>query len=344
MKYSNVCLHTFGYTLPPNEVTSLQLEERLQPLYSRLKLPEGRLELMSGIKSRRFWDTGTKPSDGASLAGQNAIEKSGVDPALLECLIFTSVCRDMMEPATAAFVHNKLGLTSRCQIFDLSNACLGFLNGMITLANMIELGQVKRGIVVAGETAEDLVESTISQLLNDTSITRKSVKPAFASLTIGSGAVAVVLEAKDSTDTGHYFQGGMIRANTAQCNLCKGGSTGEQGVLMATDSETLLVQGVETASLCWQDFLAEFAARPEDFDQFFCHQVGRAHANLLFEKLELDQTKNFETLEFLGNVGSVSAPITFAIGVEQGALQAGQQGAILGIGSGINSCMLRVDW
>ncbi len=344
MKYSNVCLHTFGYTLPPNEVTSVQLEQRLASVYSRLKLPEGRLELMSGIKARRFWDVGTKPSDGAALAGADAIAKADVDPASLECLIFTSVCRDMMEPATATFVHNKLGLSSHCQIFDLSNACLGFLNGMVMLANMIELGQVKRGIIVAGETAEDLVESTINQLLHDTSITRKSIKPVFASLTIGSGAVAVVMEAKDSHDTGHYLKGGMIRANTSQCDLCKGGAMGEQGVLMATDSETLLQQGVETASWCWQDFLHEFVASPDDYQQFFCHQVGRAHANLLFEKLALDQTKNFETLEFLGNVGSVSAPITFAIGVEQGALQAGQRGAILGIGSGINSCMLGIDW
>jgi 3-oxoacyl-[acyl-carrier-protein] synthase-3 len=344
MKYSNVCLHTFGYTLPPNEVTSAEIEQRLAPLYSRLKLPEGRLELMSGIKARRFWDIGTKPSDGAALAGLDAIEKSGVDPESLECLIFTSVCRDMMEPATAAFVHNKIGLSSHCQIFDLSNACLGFLNGMITLANMIELGQVQRGIVVAGETAEDLVESTIAQLLKDTSITRKSVKPVFASLTIGSGAVAVVMEARNSTDTGHYLRGGTVRANTSQCDLCKGGAVGEQGVLMATDSERLLVQGVETASWCWQDFLQEFSADKDDFDQFFCHQVGSAHARLLFEKLELDQSRNFETLDFLGNVGSVSAPITFALGVEKGALLPGQSGAILGIGSGINSCMLRIDW
>ena len=344
MKYSNVCLHTFGYTLPPNEVTSLQLEERLASVYSRLKLPEGRLELMSGIGSRRFWDAGTKPSDGASFAGIAAMAQADVDPASLECLIFTSVCRDMMEPATASFVHHRLGLSPHCQIFDLSNACLGFLNGMVTLANMIELGQVKRGIVVAGETAEDLVESTITQLLEDTAITRKSIKPIFASLTIGSGAVAVVMEDRKSSDTGHYLRGGMIRANTSQCHLCQGGSVGGQGVLMATDSETLLAQGVETAWLCWQDFLKEFDAAKDDFHQFFCHQVGRAHASLLFDKLALDQTRNFETLGFLGNVGSVSAPITFAIGVEQGALQPGQCGAILGIGSGINACMLRIDW
>lgn len=344
MKYAHVCLHTFGYALPPHEVTSAQLEERLEPVYSRLKLPPGRLELMSGITSRRFWDKGTKPSDGATLAGADAIARAGIDPVSLECLIFTSVCRDMMEPATAAFVHRNLGLSSHCQIFDLSNACLGFLNGMLMLANMIEMGQVKRGIIVAGETAEDLVESTLAHLLQDTSLTRKSIKPIFASLTIGSGGVAVVMEHKDSNDTGHYLRGGMVRANTDYSDLCKGGAVGGQGVLMATDSETLLKQGVETASWCWQDFLREFNGHPDDFQQFFCHQVGRAHATLLFESLGLDPDKNFETLPFLGNVGSVSAPITFAMGVEQGALQEGQCGAILGIGSGINSCMLRIDW
>jgi acyl-CoA:acyl-CoA alkyltransferase len=82
----------------------------------------------------------------------------------------------------------------------------------------------------------------------------------------------------------------------------------------------------------------------ETIDRFFCHQVGKAHAQLLFETLELDPAKNFETLPTLGNVGSVSAPITMALGIEQQALVPGQRAAILGIGSGINSLMLGIDW
>ncbi len=344
MKYSRVCLHNPGYALPPNEVTSAEIEERLAPVYERLKLPEGRLELMSGIKSRRFWNAGTRPSDGAVLAGQDALARSAVQAEDLECLIFTSVCRDMMEPATAAFVHRQLGLPEKCQVFDLSNACLGFLNGMIMLANMIELGQVKRGIVVAGETAEDLVESTIRHLLQDNALTRKSIKPAFASFTIGSGAVALVMEDRNSTDTGHYLAGGACRANTAHNDLCQGGQAGKEGILMATDSEQLLQQGVETAALCWQDFLMELGWQKAEIDRFFCHQVGRAHAQLLFETLDLEPAKNFETLATLGNVGSVSAPITMAMGIEQQVLRPGQRAALLGIGSGINSLMLGVEW
>ena len=344
MKYSSVCLHGFGYELPPNEVTSADLEQELAPVYERLKLPEGRLELMSGIKSRRFWQPGTRPSEGAVLAGRRALENSGIQATDLDFLVFTSVSRDMMEPATASFVHQRLGLDSRCQIFDISNACLGFLNGMITLANMIELGQVRYGLVVAGETAEELVRSTVNYLLTDTTLNRKLIKPAFASLTIGSGAVALVMGDGRIDDSGHRLVAASCRANTRHNNLCQGGQNAEQGTLMSTDSELLLTEGIATARMCWQDFLLESGWEKDQVDCFFCHQVGTAHARQLFSSLALDPAKNFETLPVLGNVGSVSAPITMAMGIEQGKLDDGQRAAVLGIGSGINSLMLGIEW
>ncbi len=344
MRYSRVCLHNFGYELPPVELSSAVLEERLAPVYERLKLPAGRLELMTGIVSRRFWQPGTRPSEGAILAGKKALAQSGIPTDKIGCLLFTSVSRDMMEPATAAFVHRGLGLSGKCQIFDISNACLGFLNGMITLANMIELGQVKCGLIVAAETAEHLLESTINHMLSDPALTRKSIKPLFASLTIGSGAVALVMTDNRFADSGHMLVGGSCRAHTDYNDLCQGGQNAEQGTLMSTDSELLLEKGIETAAHCWQDFRSDLDWEDHTIDRFFCHQVGRAHAQLLFERLQLDERKNFETLPFLGNVGSVSAPITMAIGIARGKLVAGRRAAILGIGSGINSLMLGIDW
>jgi len=344
MKFDRVCLHSFGYELPPIVLTSAQLEERLHEVYKRLKLPPGRLELMSGILERRFWEKGTLPSDGAVLAGLKALNASEVSTADIDCLIFTSVSRDMMEPATATFVHRQLGLSPRCLVFDLSNACLGFLNGMQLMASMIQLGQIRHGLLVAGETAEELVESTIRQLQTDAKITRKSIKSSFASLTIGSGAVALVMGDRQITDTGHLFIGGACRTNTAHNYLCQGGSQGSQGTLMATDSEELLKRGVETAAATWQDFTRELDWRPDSIVRFFCHQVGSAHARLLCETLGIDPVRNFETLPFLGNIGSVSAPITMAIGLEQGLLREGERAALLGIGSGINCMMLGVEW
>ncbi len=343
MRYTQVCLNSFGYELPPLDVSSAELEARLAPVYERLKLPAGRLELMSGIRSRRFWHAGTKPSDGAVLAGRKALAASGLDPAEIGVLIFTSVSRDLLEPATASFVHRQLGLSPACMLFDLSNACLGFLNGMTMVANMIELGQIKHGLLVAGETAEGLLDSTIANLLADASLTRKSIKSSFASLTIGSGAVALVLSAASASDSGHRLVGGVCRANTGHSHLCQGG--GENGgTLMATDSEELLLRGVETAAMAWRDFQAELPWPTAAINRFFCHQVGRAHAKLLFARLGLAVEKNFETIAYLGNVGSVSAPITMAIGLEEGAIAPGDRLALLGIGSGINCLMLGIEW
>lgn len=344
VEYTKVCLDTFGYVLPPRVLTSQEIEQRLAPLYTRLKLPAGRLELMSGIRERRLWPSGTRPSEAASLAGEKTLQLAGVDPHSIDCLIFTSVSRDMMEPATASFVHHHLGLSPSCLLFDLSNACLGFLDGMVMLANMIELGQVAHGLLVSGETAEELLDSTIHALLADQKHNRKSIKPAFASLTIGSGAVGLYMRRARERETRPRLVHGAWRANTNHVDLCHGSQAGSNTTLMETDSEELLHRGVETAKATWETFSATDGWRAEDIDAFFCHQVGTAHARLLFARLGLDLAKNYETLTEFGNVGSVSAPITMARAWENEVFRPGMRGALLGIGSGINCMMLGVEW
>lgn len=344
ISFTNVCLDTFGYALPPRVITSEDIEGQLSPLYQRLRLPAGRLELMSGIRERRLWPQGTRPSQAAVLAGERVIGQAGIDRKSIDCLIFTSVSRDMMEPATASFVHEKLGLSSSCLVFDISNACLGFLDGMVMLANMLELGQIANGLVVSGETAEELLDSTLAGLLADPSLSRKDIKPVFASLTIGSGAIGLYMRRVREGEDRPRLVHGAWRANTRYSNLCHGGQSGASTTQMATHSEELLHRGVETAEETWRAFAARPGWSAEKIDRFFCHQVGSAHARLLFTRLGLDPAKNFETLTTLGNVGSVSAPITMAMAIEQGAYLPGQRGALLGIGSGINCLMLGVEW
>ena len=135
----------------------------------------------------------------------------------------------MLEPATASFVHHSLGLSPGCLVLDISNACLGFLDGMILLGTMIEQGQVKNGLLVSGETAEELIESTIQTLLDDTALTRKSIKPAFASLTIGSGAVGLYMcRASEETADKPRLSHCCWLAKTDFSELCLGGQSAPQ--------------------------------------------------------------------------------------------------------------------
>ena len=70
----------------------------------------------------------------------------------------------ILEPATACGVHRRLGLAKNCLVYDVSNACLGILNGMLQVANMIELGQIKAGLIVGTEGSRQILESTIDHL------------------------------------------------------------------------------------------------------------------------------------------------------------------------------------
>lgn len=349
--FNKVHLEAIEAHLPERVVTSLEIEERLTPLYERLKLSAGRLELMTGIRERRFWPDGTRPSSVAAAAGRKAIDASGIDPASIDCVINASVSRDCLEPATANMVHDLLGLPSTAMIFDVSNACLGFLNAIYLCGMMIERGEIRAGLVTAGENGGPLVESTIADALarRDT-LSRAEFKRMFASLTIGSGAAAAVLAGPGTARTGHRILSGTSRNATTHSNLCTGGGAGavdsgmEGMILMETDSEELLVRGVELARRTWEDFSRHSGISAADVDSFFGHQVGSMHRKRLYETTGLPVEKDFSTFETMGNVGSVSLPATMAIGLKHLGYSGGQRIVLMGIGSGINCMMMSVGW
>ncbi|MCA8992185.1 MAG: 3-oxoacyl-ACP synthase III [Planctomycetaceae bacterium] len=347
MKYRNVCVECITAILPPHVVTSDEIEAELSPVYQRLGLPEGRLELMTGIRERRFFDPGTKPGTISAQTARKAIEQSGLNPALFGALIHGSVCRDQMEPATAASVHAGAGLPQDCLVLDVSNACLGLLNGAALIADLIELGQIRAGVVVGTEIGRPLVEGTIDRLKTNPDVTRKSIKLEFASLTIGSGSAAIVLCDRKLSRTGNRLLGGAARANTSHHNLCAGGvepeQTGDTRPQMSTDSEALLYAGVELATETWERTRAVLGWQNEMVDKVVTHQVGRAHRNLLLEKLGIAPEKDFPTVEFMGNSGAVALPTAAAFAIEKNHIVAGDRVALLGIGSGLNSIMLGME-
>ncbi len=348
MKYENVCIETIGYHLPENVVTSDDIERELAPLYEKLKLPEGRLQLMSGIHERRFWDKGVFPSEVSSIAAKNALAKTSIHKNDIGTLICASVCRDFLEPATATVVHHNLELPPGCMVYDISNACLGVMNAMITVANQIETGQIKAGLIVSGENGGPLVRATIESLLSDPEPSRAKIKKAFASLTIGSAAVAVLLVHRDLSANRHRLLGGVARADTRHNHLCRGTEDTGMGLsaqpLMETDAEVLMQEGIRLGSETWEIFKKEMSWSNKDIDRSFCHQVGSLHRKLMLETFQLDPAKDFTTLETLGNTGSAALPVTLAKGDEAGVLSSGDKAALLGIGSGLNCMMLGVEW
>src|SRR5262245_24826967 len=158
MHYSRVYIDAIGYELAPVVVSTAELETRLGPLYERLRLPFGQLEALTGIYERRWWEANYTITDGAVAAARKALAVADIRPDEIDVLIYAGVCREQFEPATACHVAAALGVSPGAFVFDVSNACLGMLNGIVDVANRIELGQVRAGLVVACETAREINE------------------------------------------------------------------------------------------------------------------------------------------------------------------------------------------
>ena len=346
MIYSNVYIDSFGYELPAEVISSEDLERRLEPAYKAMRFQKGQLEAITGIRERRFWDPGFKMSRGAILAGEKALDSANISRDDVGMLIYGGVCRDNLEPATACAVAHGLGLNPETLVYDVSNACLGVLNGIVQIANAIELGWIKAGMVVSCESARRIVDTTINRLLvsPDMDTYRKTV----ATLTGGSGAVAVVLTHASLSSAGHRFTGGAARNAVEHHQLCIWGpdtgipASGEQ--VMETDSAGVLTNGIKLGVQTYSDFRSRLNLKPDHPDKVICHQVGATHQRIILEAVQISVDKDFSTFRFLGNIGTVSLPITAAIADERGFLQPGDNVGFMGIGSGLNCLILGLDW
>jgi 3-oxoacyl-[acyl-carrier-protein] synthase-3 len=345
--YQKVFLTAMGYELGPVVVTSTELEERLAPVYAQLNLLPGQLEAWTGIAERRWWQPDFKLSTGAVAAARKALHKAELDPASLGALIYAAVCRENFEPATACAVADGLGVRGGIFVYDLSNACLGVVNGMIDVANRIELGQIRAGLVVSCESAREINEIALAQLRLGTDMEQFS--RALATFTGGSGAVAMLLtDGSLTSKPGHRLLGAISEVAPEHHQLCrwglKSGVDGQQQQFASTDAVGVMNHGVQLGALTWERFLNRLGWRSAEVDRIICHQVGRSHQEAILEAIQLPRAKDYATYRFLGNMGTAALPVTAAIAEERGVLKPEQRIAFLGIGSGLTSLMMGWDW
>ncbi len=349
MKYSRVYIEAFGYELAPNVVTTDDIEKQLKPFYDATNINPGQLTALTGIKERRFWDIDHSISDEATKAGQKAITESGLSSDQIDSLVYCGVCREGFEPATSCAIANNLNISSNAHIYDVSNACLGVITGMIHVANEIELGNIKAGLVVSCETSRQIVDSTIEEINKNKTV--QFFKEAVATMTGGSGAVAVLLTdgSFSNNNTLHKITGTVVKNSIQYHNLCSWGFS-EKGmpvnskIIMRTKAENVLEYGTKLVVETFNIFLEDFNLSSENIDKFIGHQVGAIHHQSFYSALGIDIKKDFPTFPFLGNIGTVSLPITAAIADERDFLNPGDFVCFIGVGSGLNCLVMGIEW
>lgn len=350
MKYQKVYIDTIKYEIAPHAVTSLELEERLEPFYNKFGFKNGQLENLTGIKERRYWDEVHTMHEGASKAAVKAIKSSGINPSDIGMVIYGGVCRDNYEPATACAIADTIGINEDAQVFDVSNACIGVLTGILQVANAIESGQIKAGMVLSCESAKQIVDSTIN-LINE-NMDLEFYKKTIATLTGGAGAVAVLLTEENfqtKTKRRHKLLSSTLKNSVEHHELCrwgqdKYGMPTQSNIVMETDAQLVLKHGVDLAKRTYSKFLEELSVIGPDLDKVICHQVGSLHRATILDALGIDKSKDFNTFQYLGNMGTVSLPMTAQLADEYNFIYENDLVGFLGIGSGLNCLMLGVKW
>ncbi len=114
----------------------------------------------TGIEERRILKgEGKASSDMAVEAINELLRKKSLDPKEIECIICCTVTPDMVFPATANIISDKIGATNAWG-FDLSAACSGFLYGLSTGSAFIESGRYKKVIVVGVDKMSAIIDYT----------------------------------------------------------------------------------------------------------------------------------------------------------------------------------------
>lgn len=333
-RFQNASVVSVAAVDAPIVVTSAEIDAQLAPVYERLGMRPGMLENVAGVQERRWWDESTTFEDAAVLAGEKALDEAGVPRDRIGMLVNTSVSRAHLEPSAAVAVHRRLGLPSSATNFDLSNACLGFVNGMHLAATLIDSGQIDYALIVDGEGARQPQERTIARLLAGEP-TVEDMYENFATLTLGSGGTAMVVGRSELHPEGHRVVGGVARAASQHHTLCVGDLDG-----MSTDTRALFEAGLELSEDAWKEALADFDW--VDMDHYIIHQVSLVHTAAICQRLGFDQAKAPLTFPTRGNIGPASVPYTMAAHAPK--MSSGDRVICMGIGSGLNVSALEIEW
>lgn len=338
MLFQHVAIAGLAHIDAPRRLSSDDINARLKPTLDRLGIRADMLNDIAGIHARRLWDDNVMASDVATLAAVKALADAGIEPDRVGLLVNTSVSRDYLEPSTASIVSGNLGLSELCQNFDVTNACLAFINGMDIASRMIERGEIEYALIVDGETAGLAYEKTLERL-TAADVTEEQFRNEMATLTLGCGAAAMVMARAELAPGAPRYRGGVTRAATQWNGLCRGNLD-----RMVTDTRLLLIEGLKLAQRTWIAAKSALGWVAEELDEFVIHQVSQVHTQAFIKAFGIDPKKVLTIFAEHGNIGPASVPIVLSKLREMGRLKKGDRIALLGIGSGLNCSMAEVVW
>ncbi|MBF0358129.1 MAG: ketoacyl-ACP synthase III [Magnetococcales bacterium] len=293
----------------------------------------------TGIKERHIAAKDELTSDLATIAAQKAIEAAGIEASSLDMILVASCTNDLIFPATATIVQNKLGISnSKIPAYDISAACSGFIFAISSAEAYIRGGMAKRILVIGAETMSRIVD------WNDRS----------TCILFGDGAGAVILEAsgKDGTEAGLIST--HIHSDGSHCSLLQttgGVSQGPPHLKSGSGLGFVYMQGnevykqaVKALGHIVEETLEANNLQREQIDWLVPHQANIRIIKSTAKRLDMGMDRVILTVEQHGNTSAASVPIALDVAVRDGRIKPGQLILLEAFGAGFTWGSALIRW
>ncbi len=278
----------------------------------------------TGIKQRHFAADEQTTADLAIAAAQRALEASGLKPEDIDGVIVATTTPDQTFPSVAVKVQAALGLPAGGMAFDVQAVCTGFVYALTVANNFIQLGQMKRIIVVGAEKMSSIVDW----------------KDRTTCVIFADGAGAVVLEAAEGQ--GSFADSGILSTHLHADGQQRGilytnggpSSTGTAGHIVMHGREVFKFAVNHMAHIV-EEVLTANAITSDKIDWLIPHQANIRIIAATAEKLEMSMDQVVLTVQDHGNTSAASIPLALDKAVRDGRIKRGQVLLFEALGGGL---------
>jgi len=303
-----------GHYLPERILTNAELEKMVET-------SDQWIRDRTGIRERRVAADGQTTCDLAEEAGRRALDAAGVRPEEIDLLIVGTTTPDLVFPATACLVQQRLGL-GECGAFDVNAACSGFVYGLSIASQYIQSGSASKVLVIGAETLTRMLDWT-----------DRSTCVLFGD---GAGAAVLVADAKPGVLSTH------IHANGAHADLLNvevGVSRGFRaeprgGLAVKMKGNEVFKVAVNTLGRIVDETLAHNGVDKHDLDWLIPHQANLRIIKATAKKLDMPMERVIVTVDRHGNTSAASVPMALDEAIRSGKVQRGDLMLLEAFGGG----------
>jgi 3-oxoacyl-[acyl-carrier-protein] synthase III len=322
-------ISSVGTYVPPRVLTNAELEKMVAT-------NDKWITERTGIRERHIVDKGVATSDLAVEAAKICLAKRGVKPEEIEAIVIATVTPDMVFPATACLVQNKLGCPGAWG-FDLSAACSGFPYALQVGAKLVESGAHKKVLVIGADVMSSIIDYTDRNTC----------------ILFGDGAGAVLLEPCAEGEIGLIdFQHEVDGSGAVSLNMPAGGSllpashetVDARQHFVHQDGQTVYKFAVRKMAEVSESLLARNGVMGSELGCFIPHQANKRIILSTAERLGMPEERVIINIDRYGNTTAGTIPLAMQTAINDGRLKKGDLVLLASVGAGFTVGATLLRW